>query len=67
MTQAYATTIVETWVYENEAEHMLDSDGWGSGIFAVLSQEGDLVRELSIEFFDAQGDYTEYRDSGIHR
>lgn len=39
---------------------MLDEQGWGRGIFAVLNQEGDLIGELSIEFFDAQGQYTEY-------
>ena len=71
MNKEYATTIVDTWKYENEysiydysheAEHMLNSEGWGRGIFAVLSQEGDLVGELSIEFFDEQGQYTQYHD-----
>jgi hypothetical protein len=56
MNKEYATTIVDTWKYENEysiydcaheAEHLLDSEGWGRGIFAVLSQDGDLVGELS--------------------
>ena len=69
MNQEYASTIVDTWKYEkeysiydysNEADHMLDEQGWGRGIFAVLNQEGDLIGELSIEFFDAQGQYTEY-------
>jgi ribosomal-protein-alanine N-acetyltransferase len=73
MTEAYATTIVQTWEYENEytiynyaneADHMLDAEGWGTGIFAVLNQGGDLIGELSIEFFDAQGEYTEYHDFG---
>ena len=73
MNKEYAATIVDTWKYEdeysiydysNEAEHMLDSDGWGRGIFAVLGPAGDLVGELSIEFFDEQGHYTEYRDYG---
>ena len=73
MTEAYATTIVETWTYEhayaiynyaNEADHMLNAEAWGKGIFAVLDQEGDLVGELSIEFYDDQGDYTEYHDFG---
>lgn len=71
MNREYASAIVDTWKYEkeysiydysNEAEHMLDEDGWGKGIFAVLNQEGSLIGELSIEFFDAQGQYTEYRD-----
>ena len=73
MTKAYATEIVDTWKYEgaysiydysNEAEHMLDSEAWGCGIFAVLDPEGALVGELSIEFFDKEGKYTEYADFG---
>lgn len=73
MNQEYATEIVDTWSYDgdysiydyvNEAEHMLDSEGWGSGIFAVLNQDGELVGELSIEFFDEEGEYTEYAEFG---
>lgn len=69
MNQEYASTIVNTWKYENdysiydysnEADHMLDEEAWGRGIFAVLNQEGDLIGELSIEFYDAQGQTTEY-------
>jgi ribosomal-protein-alanine N-acetyltransferase len=69
MNREYASTIVNTWKYEgeysiynyiNEADHMLDEDGWGRGIFAVLNPQGDLIGELSIEFFDAQGGYTDY-------
>ena len=52
------------YTYANETDHTLDAEGWGTGIFAVLNQSGDLVGELSIEFFDAQGDVTEYRDFG---
>jgi len=71
MNRKYASAIVDAWKYEeeysiydysNEAEHMLDEEGWGRGIFAVLDEEGDLVGELSIEYFDAQGQYTDYRD-----
>lgn len=71
MNRKYATTIVDTWKYEkeysiydysNEADHMLDENGWGKGIFAVLNQEGDLIGELSIEYFDAQGQYTDFQD-----
>jgi len=73
MNKKYATTIVDTWKYENEysiydyangADHMLDMDGWGRGIFAVLGREEDLIGELSIEFFDEQGHCTEYLDHG---
>lgn len=69
MNQEYASTIVDTWKYEkeysiydytNEADHMLDEKNWGRGTFAVLNQEGDLTGELTIEFFDAQGQYIEY-------
>jgi [ribosomal protein S18]-alanine N-acetyltransferase len=71
MNREYASTIVETWKYQkeysiydyvNEADHMLDEEGWGRGIFAVLNQEGDLIGELSIEFIDTQGQYTDFRD-----
>lgn len=71
MNQEYASTIVTTWKYQkdysiydyvNEADHMLDEEGWGRGIFAVLNDESDLVGELSIEFLDSQGGYTCYRD-----
>jgi len=41
---------------------MLDEESWGRGIFAVLNQAGDLIGELSIEFFDTQGQYTDFRD-----
>lgn len=71
MNREYASTIVDTWKYENEysiydysneADHMLDEEGWGRAIFAVLNPEGSLIGELSIEFFDAQGQYTQYHD-----
>lgn len=71
MNREYAATIVETWKYPgeysiydyvNESDHMLDEESWGSGIFAVLDQTGDLVGELSIEFLYAQDQYTDYRD-----
>lgn len=71
MTIAYAAEIVNTWKYQNEyaiydyaneAEHMLDVEAWGNGIFAVLNQEGELVGELSIEFFDEREEYTPYSE-----
>ncbi len=71
MTQTYATTIVETWQYDNEyalynyineADHMLDKEAWGKGIFAVLDAQGELIGELSIEFYDKAGNYTDYAD-----
>lgn len=71
MNREHASRIVDTWRYEgvyaiydyvNEADHMLDEDSWSRGIFAVLDEDGELIGELSIEFYDAQGDYTEYCD-----
>ena len=71
MNREYASRIVDMWQYGgayaiydyvNEADHMLDEDGWGRGIFAVLDDEGELIGELSIEFYDAQGEYTKYCD-----
>jgi ribosomal-protein-alanine N-acetyltransferase len=71
MNKAYATEIVETWKYENEyaiydyaneADHMLDSEAWGRGIFAILNPEGDLIGELSIEFFDEEDKSTKYAE-----
>ena len=73
MSREFASTIVNTWKYENEysiydysneADHMLDEDGWSNGIFAVLNEDKGLIGELSIEFFDKQGQYTDYRDFG---
>ena len=73
MNHEFAAMIVNTWKYENEysiydysneADHMLDEDGWMNGIFAVLNSDGELIGELSIEFFDEQGQYTDYRVFG---
>jgi ribosomal-protein-alanine N-acetyltransferase len=73
MNQEYASTIVATWKYDkeysiydysNEADHMLDREGWGRGIFAVLNDADELIGELSLEFFDAQGQVTEYAQFG---
>jgi len=73
MTDYYAHQIVEHWKYPgeyaiydyiNEADHMLDSDGWANGIFAVLDEGEELIAELSIEFFDESGQYTNYLDFG---
>jgi [ribosomal protein S18]-alanine N-acetyltransferase len=73
MTREYALRITENWKYEaeysiydyaNEADHMLDPGAWGSGIFAILSPEGELVGELSIEFFTSDDEATDYADFG---
>jgi ribosomal-protein-alanine N-acetyltransferase len=73
MTQDYADAIVAEWKYgdaysiydySNEADHILDQTAWGAGLFAVLDRTGELVGELSVEFLDANGDYTEYEQFG---
>jgi ribosomal-protein-alanine N-acetyltransferase len=62
---------MQEWRYEgeyaiydlrHEADHILDSSGWGSGVFAVLDQAGELVGELSCEFIDEDDRYTDYED-----
>ena len=45
-----------------KAAHILESSKWGKSVFAVLDQDGDLVGELTTEFFDENGDYVEYDD-----
>ena len=71
MTEAYATEIVTHWVYggdyaihdyAHETDHMLDAASWGKGLFAVLNEVGDLVGELTTEFFDADDNCIEYDD-----
>ena len=73
MNAEQANTIVANWKYDGEysiydysnkaeAEHMLDATGWGKGVFAVLNGDGDLIGELSIEFFDENDQHTEYED-----
>ena len=71
MNQNYAHTIIKNWHYEgeyaiysytNEADHILDSTSWGRGLFAVMNQDGDLVGELTISFFDERDDFIEYDD-----
>ena len=73
MNEEYARAIVDGWSYGgaytaydyvHEAEHILDATGWGRGIFAVLDTGGDLVGELSIEFFDEEENPTEYEEYG---
>ncbi|MEW5825890.1 MAG: GNAT family protein [Candidatus Bipolaricaulota bacterium] len=73
MNRRYATHITESWKYEGdyaiydysgEADHMMDAAAWGSGLFAVLSPEGELVGELSIEFFTEDDEATDYADFG---
>ncbi|MCP4542974.1 MAG: GNAT family N-acetyltransferase [Chloroflexi bacterium] len=71
MNQEYANEIVTHWKYDgeysiydyaNEADHMLGSESWGKGLFAVLNEKGDLLGELTTEFFDENDDYIEYDD-----
>lgn len=71
MNEAYAEEIVTHWVYggeyaihdyAHEADHMLDETSWGKGLFAVLNDAGDLVGELTTEFFDADDVCVAYDD-----
>jgi ribosomal-protein-alanine N-acetyltransferase len=71
MNEEYARTIVDGWKYgaeyaihdySNEADHILDSKSWEKGLFAVLNEDGELVGELTTEFFDENDDYIEYDD-----
>ncbi|MBN1148117.1 MAG: GNAT family N-acetyltransferase [Anaerolineales bacterium] len=71
MTEMYARTIVEHWKYggqysfhdyANEADHIYDSAGWGKALFAALDENGDLVGELTIEFYDQNDAPIEYAD-----
>ncbi len=71
MNKEYADQIVSQWKYQgeysiynysNEAEHILDDRGWGKSLFAVLDEEGDLIGELTIEFFNKDDDFIEYED-----
>jgi ribosomal-protein-alanine N-acetyltransferase len=73
MNKEYARTIVEHWKYGddysihdyiNEADHILDSTSWGKGLFAVLNEEGELVGELTTEFFDENDGCLDYDDFG---
>ncbi len=71
MNEVYAQEIVTHWVYGgeyaihdyvHEADHMLDGTSWGKGLFAVLNDDGDLVGELTTEFFDADDVCVAYDD-----
>ena len=71
MNDEYAKIIVKQWKYEpeysihdyeNEADHILDKDSWGIGLFAVLNEDDELVGELTIEFFNKNDNCVEYED-----
>lgn len=73
MNRKYATRMVENWKYageysiynyENETDHILDEQGWASGIFAVLDQKGELIGELSVDFYNEQEEPLDYSDYG---
>lgn len=46
-----------TAIYEKD--HILDSALWGVEIFAVLDENGELIGETTIEFYDEKDDYIE--------
>jgi ribosomal-protein-alanine N-acetyltransferase len=74
MTEEYARIIVAQWQYggeyafhdyANEAEHILDTSGWGKSVFAALNENDELVGELTTEFFDEHDEYVEYEDFDV--
>lgn len=77
MTSEHANAIVAQWKYDgehsmydysNETRHVLDPEAWGVGLFAVLDGKGELIGELTVEFYDEKGFYTEYdkyADNGL--
>ncbi|MGE5652878.1 MAG: GNAT family N-acetyltransferase [Bacillota bacterium] len=61
MNDAYAQEIIDQWHYEgqysvydyvHETDWIQNKEVWGSGLFAALGQDGELIGELSIQFFD---------------
>ncbi len=57
----YAQTMIEQWKYqapyniydyEKEKEDLLNPRLWGESKFVALNRNGELVGELTIEFFD---------------
>ncbi|MBI9045672.1 MAG: GNAT family N-acetyltransferase [Anaerolineaceae bacterium] len=71
MKEEYARKMIAEWKYEkaitlhdynNEAEHLMDKESWGRGLFAVLNEDNQLIGELTTEFFDENDDYIEYTD-----
>lgn len=71
MSKKYAMDMIINWKYEgeysiynyeNEKEHILDSDSWGIGLFAVLNEKEELIGELTIEFFDEKDEFVENKD-----
>jgi ribosomal-protein-alanine N-acetyltransferase len=71
MTNKFARTMIAAWKYDDQyaiydydlkAAHILNAKKWGQGVFAVLDQQGELVGELTTEFFDQNGDYIAYND-----
>lgn len=63
MNLTYAKEIVENWKYPNEyyiydydreSDWILSEEDWGSHIFAVLSENNELIGELSVQFYDSK-------------
>ncbi len=79
MNQQYAKEMIAYWKYEgiyafhdyaNEADHILETAGWGKGLFAALDEEEVLVGELTIDFFTEAGDpiaYDQWTDKRLSR
>lgn len=60
MNEDYAREMVDNWKYGgelsiydyiNEEEDLLECENWGTGRFAVLNENDELVGELTTQFF----------------
>lgn len=60
MNEIYAQEMINNWKYKNEfsiydyvneKDCLLEEENWGIGKFAALNEAGELVGELTIEFF----------------
>lgn len=69
MNEVYANTIIKNWHYPNqyaiynytnEADHILNTEIWGQGLFAVINQNNNLIGELTIQFFDENDNFIEH-------
>lgn len=70
MTLEFARCIV-LWKYEGQyalynydksAAYILDAKNWGSGLFAVVDEAGDLVGELTVGFVNDQEEWVSQAD-----
>lgn len=46
--------------YAKAKDFILDRNIWGKGLFAVVDVSGELVGEVTLEFYDAEDRFVEY-------